>query len=93
MNTDVPSTDSTERCPFQAHQVQFQSWEMKQLLKCGQVRLICSYILGKNEAPTTLLFKDLKVSKSAIISQRKQLCMKVFSQLAWSRPQNSHHLP
>lgn len=56
----------------------FQGWEINQLLKYGQVRLVCKYIFGEKEAPMILLFKNLKISKSVIISQRKQLCIEDF---------------
>lgn len=56
----------------------FQGWEINQTLKCGQVRLVCNYIFGEKESPVILLFKNLKISKSVIISQRKQLCTEDF---------------
>lgn len=53
----------------------FQGWEINQPLKYDQVRLVCNYIFEEKEAPVILLFKNLKISKSVIISQRKQLCI------------------
>ena len=46
----------------------------------------------KMELPQFLLFKDLKIPKSVIISQREQLCVEGFIQLAKGRPQNSSSL-